>query len=72
MKTTRRQFVKTVGAGALGVGLAPRFGRAAAVSSGSGSRSTVRTESTARAARIRVATSEALEARDGLKAITSP
>ncbi len=38
MKTTRRRFVKTVGAGALGAGLAPglAFGRAPAVNTGSG------------------------------------
>lgn len=38
MKTTRRKFVQTVGAGALGAGLAPRlaFGRAPAVRGGSG------------------------------------
>ena len=38
MKTTRRRFVKTVGAGALGAGLAPAltFGRAPAVNTGGG------------------------------------
>ncbi len=38
MKTTRRQFVQTVGAGALGAGLAPglAFGRAPAVGGGRG------------------------------------